>query len=86
MTIEASGGSGRPVWFASSYSNGAGGECVECAFTGGGALVRDSKIPEARLIAVGNDAWRSFVQTVKRGEAALCDASYGALGLHQPDC
>ncbi|MDQ1019245.1 DUF397 domain-containing protein [Streptomyces afghaniensis] len=65
MTIEASGGSGRPVWFTSSYSNGAGGECVECAFTGGGALVRDSKVAEAGVIAVGSDAWHSFVQDVK---------------------
>ncbi|MFF7789503.1 DUF397 domain-containing protein [Streptomyces sp. NPDC007991] len=56
------------MWFTSSYSNGAGGECVECAFTGGGALVRDSKV-EAGVIVVGSDAWRSFVQTVKRGEA-----------------
>ncbi|MFF9811227.1 DUF397 domain-containing protein [Streptomyces coeruleorubidus] len=70
MTIEASGGSARPVWFTSSYSNGAGGECVECAFTGGRALVRDSKVGEARVIALGSDAWRSFVQTVKHGGAA----------------
>ncbi|WP_086564839.1 DUF397 domain-containing protein [Streptomyces africanus] len=70
MTIEASGGSDRPVWFTSSYSNGAGGECVECAFTGGDALVRDSKVAEAGVIVVGSDAWRSFVQTVKRNAAA----------------
>ncbi|MET9520900.1 DUF397 domain-containing protein [Streptomyces coeruleorubidus] len=70
MTIEASDGSARPVWFTSSYSNGAGGECVECALTDDGALVRDSKVPDARLIAVGKDAWRSFVQTLKRGGAA----------------
>jgi hypothetical protein len=69
VTIEASGGSARPVWFTSSYSNGAGGECIECAFTGGGALVRDSKAAGAGVIAVGSDAWRSFVQTVKRGTA-----------------
>ncbi|MYS88457.1 MULTISPECIES: DUF397 domain-containing protein [Streptomyces] len=70
MTIEASGGSGRPVWFTSSYSNGAGGECVECAFAGGGALVRDSKGAEAGVIVVGSDAWRFFVQTVKVGGVA----------------
>ncbi|GAP52648.1 DUF397 domain-containing protein [Streptomyces azureus] len=83
MTIEASGGSGRPVWFTSSYSNGAGGECVECALTADGALVRDSKTPEARLIAVGNDAWHSFIQTVKHGGAARYGPAHGALGLHQ---
>ncbi|MGK5697035.1 DUF397 domain-containing protein [Streptomyces sp. URMC 128] len=57
------------MWFTSSYSNGAGGECVECAFTGGRALVRDSKVAGAGVIVVGSDAWRSFVQTVKRGTA-----------------
>ncbi|MFF5522420.1 DUF397 domain-containing protein [Streptomyces coeruleorubidus] len=86
MTIEASGGSTRPVWFTSSYSNGAGGECVECALTGDGALVRDSKVPDARLIAVGNDAWGFFVQTLKRGGAALYGPTHGAPGLHQSGC
>lgn len=86
MTIEASGGSGRPVWFTSSYSNGAGGECVECALIGDGALVRDSKTPGARLISVGNDAWGSFVQSVKSGGAAGCGPAHGALGLRQSGC
>ncbi|MFH8656965.1 DUF397 domain-containing protein [Streptomyces afghaniensis] len=57
------------MWFTSSYSNGAGGECVECAFTRGGALVRDSKAAGAGVMMVGSDAWRSFVQTVKRDGA-----------------
>ncbi|WP_078919078.1 DUF397 domain-containing protein [Streptomyces sp. NRRL S-481] len=70
MTIEGSGGSARPAWVRSSYSNGAGGECVECALTGNGALVRDSKATEARVIAVGSAAWRSFVQSVRQGGAA----------------
>jgi hypothetical protein len=54
------------VWFTSSYSNGAGGECVECALTGDGALVRDTKSAETHVIAVSSIAWRSFVHTVKR--------------------
>ncbi|GGS51511.1 DUF397 domain-containing protein [Streptomyces violaceus] len=70
MTIEASSGSSRLVWFTSSYSNGAGGECVECALSGEDALVRDSKIAKSHVIAVGSDAWRSFVQTVKHGRTA----------------
>ncbi|WP_342790419.1 DUF397 domain-containing protein [Streptomyces hawaiiensis] len=53
------------MWFTASYSNGAGGECVECASTGDGALVRDSKMTEAHVIAVSGDAWRSFIQTMK---------------------
>ncbi|MFD5951159.1 DUF397 domain-containing protein [Streptomyces collinus] len=52
------------MWFTSSYSNGAGGECVECALTGDRALVRDSKMTETCVIAVSGDAWRTFVQTV----------------------
>ncbi|MEU4488004.1 DUF397 domain-containing protein [Streptomyces purpurascens] len=70
MNIEGSSGSNRPMWFTSSYSNGAGGECVECALTDDGAFVRDSKIVKSHVIAVGNDAWRSFVQTVKHGGTA----------------
>ncbi|MFJ5728502.1 DUF397 domain-containing protein [Streptomyces paradoxus] len=54
------------MWFTSSYSNGAGGECVECALTGDGALVRDSKMTGMHVIAVGGDAWRSFVVGVRR--------------------
>ncbi|WP_435280782.1 DUF397 domain-containing protein [Streptomyces koelreuteriae] len=65
MNIEGSSGGSRPTWFTSSYSNGAGGECVECALTEDGACVRDSKVTESRVVAVGSDAWRSFVQTVK---------------------
>jgi hypothetical protein len=63
--LPESDGSGRPVWFTSSYSNGAGGECVECALIGDGALVRDSKMTESLVIAVSGDTWRAFVQTVK---------------------
>ncbi|MFH9013801.1 DUF397 domain-containing protein [Streptomyces sp. NPDC017943] len=57
--------SSSSIWFTSSYSNGAGGECVECALTEDGALVRDSKVPEPPVIAVGNTAWRSFVRSLQ---------------------
>jgi hypothetical protein len=60
------GGNGRPTWFASSYSNGAGGECVECALTDEGALVRDSKGPGDPVIIVGRAAWHSFVHAVRQ--------------------
>ncbi|GGV62693.1 DUF397 domain-containing protein [Streptomyces massasporeus] len=65
MISPESDASSRLVWFRSSYSNGAGGECVECAVTSHGALVRDSKRGEADVIAVSDDAWRSFVQPMK---------------------
>ncbi|MER5749683.1 DUF397 domain-containing protein [Streptomyces sp. NPDC002088] len=68
MSIAESGGPSRPVWFTSSYSNGAGGECVECALTGDGALVRDSKMEGKSVITVGGDAWRCFVETLRRGQ------------------
>ncbi|MET9814138.1 DUF397 domain-containing protein [Streptomyces sp. NPDC006129] len=65
--MQKSLGSSRLVWFSSSYSNGAGGECVECALTADGALVRDSKNAEAQVIPIGGEAWRSFVRTMQSG-------------------
>lgn len=64
---ESTGSTRGLMWFSSSYSNGAGGECVECALTDGGALVRDSKNAEAQVIAVSGGAWGSFVQFVQNG-------------------
>ncbi|GGT14272.1 DUF397 domain-containing protein [Streptomyces chromofuscus] len=58
---------GRPVWFKSSYSNGAGGECVECALTDAGALVRDSKRVGGSVVTVGRETWSCFVRAVKSG-------------------
>ncbi|MEW2076612.1 DUF397 domain-containing protein [Streptomyces sp. NPDC012403] len=54
------------VWVRSSYSNGAGGECVECATSDGRIHLRDSKEVEGPVIAVGHDTWASFVQTIRR--------------------
>ncbi|MFI2374141.1 DUF397 domain-containing protein [Streptomyces sp. NPDC018964] len=54
----------QPTWFKSSYSGGSGTECVECAFVDDGTLIRDSKNVEGPVIAVGHDAWASFVQTI----------------------
>ncbi|MFF0004223.1 DUF397 domain-containing protein [Streptomyces tibetensis] len=50
----------------SGFGNAAGGECVACALTGDGALVRGSKMTETRVIVVTCAAWSSFVQAVKR--------------------
>ncbi|WP_079168470.1 DUF397 domain-containing protein [Streptomyces colonosanans] len=58
------------MWFTSSYSNGAGGECVECAAMDQGALVRDSKRAGGPVIAVRAQAWRSFICALSRGEVA----------------
>jgi hypothetical protein len=51
-------------WFKSSYSNGSGGECVECAQAGAEVLVRDSKRPTGAVVAVATDVWRTFVEGV----------------------
>ncbi|MFF4655081.1 DUF397 domain-containing protein [Streptomyces sp. NPDC001381] len=56
----------RPSWFTSSYSNGAGGECVECSLTDDGTLVRDSKSAQGPEITFGSGAWLSFIHCVKR--------------------
>ncbi|MFF4830734.1 DUF397 domain-containing protein [Streptomyces sp. NPDC001315] len=55
------------MWFTSSYSNGAGGECVECALIDDGAAVRDSKKSGGPVVTVGSRAWRSFVVAVAQG-------------------
>ncbi|MFJ2962466.1 DUF397 domain-containing protein [Streptomyces collinus] len=66
VKLTEDGADNHLMWFTSSYSNGAGGECVKCALTGDGILVRDSKIAGAQVIAASGDAWRSFTQAVKR--------------------
>jgi len=55
------------VWFKSSYSNGAGGECVECAYIGDGVLLRDSKDTVGPVITVGSHAWQRFVRPLQQG-------------------
>lgn len=58
---------GHPlVWFRSSYSNGAGGECVECAIRDDRIHLRDSKNEEGPVITVGHDAWAPFVGAIRR--------------------
>ncbi|MET9563176.1 DUF397 domain-containing protein [Streptomyces tauricus] len=49
-------------WIRSSYSNGAGGECVECAHAVDTALVRDSKNAEGPVLSVRVHAWRAFIR------------------------
>ncbi|MGY4740875.1 DUF397 domain-containing protein [Streptomyces sp. ATMOS53] len=66
MSIATPSENGRPTWFTSSYSNGAGGECVECALMDGGTLVRDSKSVGGPEIAVRSGAWFSFIRAVKQ--------------------
>ncbi|MEV5153447.1 DUF397 domain-containing protein [Streptomyces werraensis] len=55
------------VWHTSSYSNGAGGECVECAITSTRAHVRDTKTVGGPVVTVAGSAWAAFLQELKRG-------------------
>lgn len=48
-------------WFKSSYSGGAGGECVEVATCPHTVYVRDSKDRNRPGLAVGSEAWAAFV-------------------------
>lgn len=54
-----------PQWRKSSYSNGAGGECVEVAELVGITAVRDSKVPTGPRIAIRHAAWADFVGALR---------------------
>ncbi|WP_372351503.1 DUF397 domain-containing protein [Streptomyces sp. KL116D] len=54
------------AWRRSSHSNGAGGECLECAAPlGTGALIRDSKAVDGDIIRFGTRAWSQFLRSVR---------------------
>ncbi|MFD7058527.1 DUF397 domain-containing protein [Streptomyces sp. NPDC059906] len=53
------------TWIKSSHSNGAGGECVECAADGDRILLRDTKIGGAIMASVGAAAWQAFTRAVR---------------------
>ncbi|WP_092975599.1 DUF397 domain-containing protein [Actinopolyspora lacussalsi] len=68
--LEVQGSTGLS-WRKSSRSGSGGpggGNCVEVAFGAGFTAVRDSKSPEAGVLAVPAAHWRSFLASV-RGEA-----------------
>ncbi|MFD5067958.1 DUF397 domain-containing protein [Streptomyces sp. NPDC058369] len=54
------------VWFTSSYSSGAGGECVEVAECPSSVHVRDSKDTNRPGLVVGASAWTAFVGFASR--------------------
>ncbi|MDV9172975.1 DUF397 domain-containing protein [Streptomyces sp. W16] len=55
-------------WFKSSYSGGSGTECVECARTQDGALIRDSKNKKGSSLAVRRQAWHEFTRALRIGQ------------------
>ncbi|WP_462189178.1 MULTISPECIES: DUF397 domain-containing protein [unclassified Frankia] len=56
------------AWRKSSYSNGAGGMCVEVAALGGGVAVRDSKNPTGPVLAFSAAEWDAFLAGARDGE------------------
>ncbi|MFF4131273.1 DUF397 domain-containing protein [Streptomyces mirabilis] len=50
------------AWFKSSYSSGAGGECVEVATRPARVHVRDSKDTTRPALVVAPAAWIAFVE------------------------
>jgi hypothetical protein len=68
MSIAGSTIDDLPTWFKSSYSNGAGGECVECAPIGDGVLLRDSKSGGGPVIAVRGQTWQTFLRALEQVE------------------
>ncbi|MDI6520801.1 DUF397 domain-containing protein [Streptomyces coelicoflavus] len=57
------------TWIRSSYSNGAGGECVECAAEGERILVRDTKTGGALVASMGTVAWHAFIRAASRSRS-----------------
>ncbi|WSM43259.1 DUF397 domain-containing protein [Streptomyces cellulosae] len=53
-------------WFTSSYSSGAGGECVEVALDAAAVHVRDSKCVTqgGPALKVGSAAWTAMLKTM----------------------
>lgn len=53
-------------WFTSSYSSGAGGECVQVAPAPTDIYIRDSKTPTGPVLGVTARAWSDFIAFAAR--------------------
>ncbi|MCQ4196173.1 DUF397 domain-containing protein [Streptomyces parvulus] len=62
MKTDPAGTECARAWIRSSYSNGAGGECVECAADDDRIFVRDTKMGGALVTSVDVVAWRAFTR------------------------
>ncbi|MFE9834990.1 DUF397 domain-containing protein [Streptomyces sp. NPDC005551] len=60
-----------PRWFTSSFSGGSGTECVECALSDDGVLVRDSKNAGGPIVTVEGAPWRAFIRALDDGALSL---------------
>jgi hypothetical protein len=53
-------------WRKSSFSSGTGGDnCVEVAFTGSAAALRDSKNANGPILAISTTAWHVLLGATK---------------------
>ncbi|MFD3335165.1 DUF397 domain-containing protein [Streptomyces sp. NPDC058700] len=52
------------AWKKSSYSNGSGGECLECAQTETKIFIRDSKFTQGPAISIQCAPWQTFVDSL----------------------
>ncbi|MFZ4144559.1 DUF397 domain-containing protein [Streptomyces griseoincarnatus] len=54
------------AWIKSSYSSGAGGECIEVAARPATVHIRDSKDTTRAALAIEPAAWSAFVEFAAR--------------------
>jgi hypothetical protein len=60
----------RLGWIKSSYSGSQGGNCVEAAADGRGAiLVRDTQDRASAMLTFQASPWRQFAESLKTGKA-----------------
>ncbi|MFJ8751891.1 DUF397 domain-containing protein [Streptomyces sp. NPDC102441] len=67
MNAEAPVGTPESAWFKSSYSSGAGGECVEVATSTNSVHVRDSKDKTGPILSIASGGWAAFVEFATQG-------------------
>jgi Domain of unknown function (DUF397) len=58
------------TWHKASRSN-AGNDCVEIARAPAGYLIRDSKNPSGRRLALGNGTWAALIDDINTGKYEL---------------
>ncbi|MEU3444163.1 DUF397 domain-containing protein [Streptomyces griseoincarnatus] len=59
------------VWRKSTYSDGAGNNCIEAAAFPSVVGVRDSKFPEGAALVFPRSSWSAFVSAASSGELQI---------------
>ncbi len=57
------------TWQTSSFSNGAGGMCVQAGMHDGGVVVRDAKNLDGLVLSFSRAEWAAFVDGVENGDS-----------------